>query len=771
MHRIIKTLFLVIFLLLALTAFAQEEELTVGVGMKGQYVCEAGEGMTFLSTSEKIAAVTKNGEIKPYKTGSAVLYAYKDGVAVKTVYLTVLAAPKKLHAETYKLDMMLGSTMDFPHVSAGEDEYLGDVSVYISNRAVLNEGGKLKANDIGSAIVTFKAYNGASASVTVSVHSKPTNLIISQRELILSVGESAEVTYSLESTYSYSRVFASSGNESIAVYDPATGLITATGNGEAVVTFETENGLVRECTVLVLPPPDRVDTVPSMLAVTGDYGTLGYSIPEGTKSDVHFVSLDSSIVNVNANGEWTALKEGSCTVRACADVGGAYSDIAFTVLKAPEALTYPTAEVTMYVGQELVFTPGTVPEDAYGGSIRFSSSNQSVAAVDENGTITAKAYGRTNITAEAGAKAKITLKVLVLKQPDKVKLSKTSVTLDVGGTALLEYSFPRDMASACSFSSLDPSIAAVDAQSGIVTAVSPGSTVVTVTTLNGKKDSCLVTVIETNPVTELDFEAVFLDCDSNDSILLRCGDEYAYIDSGNHNYGELALAYLQERGITHLKYYIGTHAHLDHIGGGTLLLANLDVDAVIVPHSRVKSQMLSCGWSQEETDAVYLSTFCVVEPGDRFYLGDALFTCIGPISYQQIEPTNVAENANSLVLRVDIGEKSMLLTGDATTNEMKQVIKAYPELVVTDLFKNPHHSAELSAEVVQSLHPEIVVVSTTSLRIPSQEYHDLFGGAKFYITATRVNGNVSVFCDGHDFRVEPFYEDNTAAWNAEHGVK
>lgn len=770
MHRIIKTLFFVFVILLTLTAFSEEEERTMGVGLTGQYVCEDCEGMTFISTSERIATVTGRGEIRAHRSGSTIIYAYKDGINVKTLYLTVMPAPKKLHLSQTRLDLMLGSTIDYPVCTAGEDEYLGELNVYISSPVVLREDGKLKGNDIGTAIVTFKAYNGAGASFTVSVHSKPTELIISEKLLTLSVGESAPVSYRLESPYSYSRVLATSGNESIAVYDPVSGLLTATGNGEAVITFETENGLVKECTVLVLPPPDHVIVPAEISAVNGDTGTLAYSIPEGTKSAVHFVSLSPEIVSVTADGTWTALREGSGTVRACADVGGAYADITFSVYRAPDALTFGEKSFTMYIGEQKRFSPETVPEDAYRNSIRFSSSAEQVASVDASGNVTANAFGHCTIIAEAGTQAQFKLDIVVLKQPDKVELDTTYLRLNAGESASLTYSFPRDTASVCVFDSLDPAVASVDELTGKVTAVAPGTTVVTATALNGKKASCIVTVQHPALPDDVDFEAVFTDCDSNDGILLRCGDEYAFIDSGNHIFGEQALAYLQSRGITHLKYYIGTHAHLDHIGGALVLLNNLDVDMVVIPHSRVKSQMLTCGWTQEETNAAYNATYFVIGLGETFYLGDVMFTCLGPINYKRVDMAEVEENANSLVLRVDIGEKSMLLTGDATGNEMRQVIEAYPEQTQTDVFKNPHHSAILYDDVVAHLRAEIVIFSTTSTRIPTPEYCAKFGDAEIYVTATRANSDISLFCDGHSFRVETIYEDNTAAWNAAHGL-
>ena len=60
----------------------------------------------------------------------------------------------------------------------------------------------------------------------------------------------------------------------------------------------------------------------------------------------------------------------------------------------------------------------------------------------------------------------------------------------------------------------------------------------------------------------------------NDGILIHCGGEWAYIDSGLHQQGVKAVKYMRAQGVDKLKYYIGTHAHKDHVGGARVILAN-----------------------------------------------------------------------------------------------------------------------------------------------------------------------------------------------------
>ena len=64
------------------------------------------------------------------------------------------------------------------------------------------------------------------------------------------------------------------------------------------------------------------------------------------------------------------------------------------------------------------------------------------------------------------------------------------------------------------------------------------------------------------------------------------------------------------------------------------------------------------------------------------------------------------------------------------------------------------------------------VFSTSSLRLPSNRYRQLFEklGSEIYITAERVNGNVTLSIAEETITVTCQYENNRAAWDKAHGV-
>ena len=75
-----------------------------------------------------------------------------------------------------------------------------------------------------------------------------------------------------------------------------------------------------------------------------------------------------------------------------------------------------------------------------------------------------------------------------------------------------------------------------------------------------------------------------------DAILIQSGAEAMIIDAGNNADAKLVTDYLQQQGITHLKYAIGTHAHEDHVGSLDAVLYSFDVETVMLPQRTLDSK-------------------------------------------------------------------------------------------------------------------------------------------------------------------------------------
>ncbi len=122
----------------------------------------------------------------------------------------------------------------------------------------------------------------------------------------------------------------------------------------------------------------------------------------------------------------------------------------------------------------------------------WSSSDDNVATVDENGRVTALANGKTEISV-GGVKV---CSISVRTSATGVELDRDTLRLTVGGTEQLTATVSPESASekGVEWSSSAPDVASVDAD-GLVTAHKPGTAVITVTTGDGNfTASCTVSV-------------------------------------------------------------------------------------------------------------------------------------------------------------------------------------------------------------------------------------------------------------------------------------
>ena len=159
-------------------------------------------------------------------------------------------------------------------------------------------------------------------------------------------------------------------------------------------------------------------------------------------------------------------------------------------------VTLNETSLTLNVGEEAMLTPTISPAGAMDKNVTWASDSSSVATVDRNGKVTAKAPGTATITATVDGQY-ATCKVTVPKLVTSVSLNKDELTLTTGNTEkLIATVEPNDATNqTVEWKSDDENIATVD-MNGTVTAKAPGTTTITVTSTDGsnKSDSCTVTV-------------------------------------------------------------------------------------------------------------------------------------------------------------------------------------------------------------------------------------------------------------------------------------
>ena len=163
----------------------------------------------------------------------------------------------------------------------------------------------------------------------------------------------------------------------------------------------------------------------------------------------------------------------------------------------------------MYEGDTFKLTATVLPVNTTDSKdISWSSNNEAVATVSEDGTVTAKSVGTAVITATStnGKTASCTVTVEKKLIPiTEVSLSESAVGIIEGNTHKLTATvLPENTtdSKSVSWSSNNEAVATVS-EDGTITAKSAGTAVITATSENGKTASCTVTVNKKDTYTGL----------------------------------------------------------------------------------------------------------------------------------------------------------------------------------------------------------------------------------------------------------------------------
>lgn len=167
------------------------------------------------------------------------------------------------------------------------------------------------------------------------------------------------------------------------------------------------------------------------------------------------------------------------------------------------SVTLDKTDLTLDVNDTEKLTATVNPNDATNKTVTWKSDKPEIVEVDSNGNVTVKAAGTATITATADGKSascKVTVNGQTTTVPvQSVGLNTNKVELSVGeenklvATVTPEAAANRDV----TWNSSKPAVATVDS-TGKVVAQAPGTTTITVTTVDGNKTAtCEVTVKET----------------------------------------------------------------------------------------------------------------------------------------------------------------------------------------------------------------------------------------------------------------------------------
>jgi competence protein ComEC len=213
---------------------------------------------------------------------------------------------------------------------------------------------------------------------------------------------------------------------------------------------------------------------------------------------------------------------------------------------------------------------------------------------------------------------------------------------------------------------------------------------------------------------ERNLEITVLDVGQGDAIVVRTPDRKTIlIDTGDktmrRDYGELVVVpYFKARGIKEIDLLILTHPHADHIGGAQAVMKNLKIDKVLLPRCDYESQLyynVLTFIDDNDIEIIYADTSLVFEEFEQINL-----KILHP-TYEYKNEANV--NNYSIVIKIEYGNLSVLLTGDAEKEVEAILIENWGDKLYSDLLKVGHHGSNSSStlDFLEYVSPEYAVIS------------------------------------------------------------
>ncbi len=261
---------------------------------------------------------------------------------------------------------------------------------------------------------------------------------------------------------------------------------------------------------------------------------------------------------------------------------------------------------------------------------------------------------------------------------------------------------------------------------------------------------------------DADLEIHYIDVGQGDCSLIMWEGASMLIDSGEKQYAETVIDYLDEQGVEKLDYVVATHPHSDHMGAMAEIISVFDVDKVIVP--KVTEEMTPTTVVYEKflnaltAKAIKLTA---AKPETTYPFSGTTAAAVSKTSphFEILAPVADYDDLNnySVVVKLVYGDTSYLFTGDIEKKAENDILE-YGADVDSDVLKASHHGSSTSSgeAFIEAVSPEICIISCgdgNDYGHPHAEVLELFNdyGAESYRTDRY--GTVTVYSDGKQIYV------------------
>ena len=234
----------------------------------------------------------------------------------------------------------------------------------------------------------------------------------------------------------------------------------------------------------------------------------------------------------------------------------------------------------------------------------------------------------------------------------------------------------------------------------------------------------------------------FIDVGQGEAILIALPEKTMLIDAGPTGSAPKIEQVLQELGRDKIDYLVATHPDEDHIGGMADVISSTQIGTIYAPNKTNNTATYRKFLTAIQNNNLQIT---LAEAGTIIDQNDAY-------KLEILWPTKDANfpdtNDYSIIIKLTVGNKTFLFTGDAPTNA---ILNSNPGHI--DVLKVSHHGSRTGTteQLVRKLSPTYAVVSyalDNSYGHPMQSVLNALHKHSVEIWGTGANGTITITCDG-----------------------
>lgn len=401
--------------------------------------------------------------------------------------------PSRVSIKIEKTTLRIGEKVEISASVYPEDSCDTDVFWDSSDESVaVVSGGMVEARGYGTATLTAESFNGKKKTVKITVKE-----ISAKKVKVSGLPDASEFyigdRFQLQADITPDDVDDpsitwSSSDDSVAAIS-SDGSVQLRSVGKATLEATASNGKVGKVTVQVKEKVvETVEISDDQLDIfLGDQYQLEavVSPSDATYPELTWTAEDPDIVTVLSDGKIQGNSCGQTTITAMA-VNGVSDQIQVNISEIKAETITITAPETLQLGQTHQLEYCLLPSDTTDREVVWSSADQEIIEISQDGTIVAKGLGKTTIYAvQKDVQTSLEVEVRPIPVEEIQILSDAGHAVDKGETAAFSAQiYPSDANSNITWSTSDPEIAMID-QNGVLTALKGGVVRVIATSEDG----------------------------------------------------------------------------------------------------------------------------------------------------------------------------------------------------------------------------------------------------------------------------------------------